>query len=139
MRRRTRVPLPVLPEPALALRRAATRVARALAQDAEILLLDEFTANLDINYQVELARLIKRITRERNLATLIVSHELNLLTAFSDRIVLMANGVIRHQGAVQEVVTQDNLKQIFGLDFSVRLLSNGIPEILPIISEGNVS
>ena len=59
-------------------------LARALAQQTEILLLDEFTANLDINYQVELMRLVQRITREKNLATLVVSHEINLLGAFCD-------------------------------------------------------
>lgn len=110
-------------------------LARALAQQTEILLLDEFTANLDINYQVELLRLVKRITREKNLATLIVSHEINLLGAFCDYIILMADGTIRHQGSVQEVITQENLKQIFGLDFSVRLLSSGGAEILPIINK----
>ena len=109
-------------------------LARALAQQTEILLLDEFTANLDINYQVELMRLVRRITRERNLATLIVSHEINLLGAFCDRIILIAQGTIRHQGSVQEVITQENLKQIFGLDFSVRLLTGGGAEILPIIN-----
>ena len=67
-------------------------LARALAQQTEILLLDEFTANLDINYQVELMRLVSRITRERNLATLVVSHEINLLGSFCDRILLIGEG-----------------------------------------------
>ncbi len=110
-------------------------LARALAQQTQILLLDEFTANLDINYQVELARLVKRITRGKHLATLVVSHEINLMATFCDRMILMAGGTIRHQGNVAEVLTQENLKGIFGLDFSVRVLSSGIPEILPVMSE----
>jgi iron complex transport system ATP-binding protein len=110
-------------------------LARALAQQTEILLLDEFTANLDINYQVELMRLVRRITRERNLATLVVSHEINLLGTFCDVIILMSQGRIRHQGSVQEVLTQEYLQEIFGLDFSVRALPVGKVEVLPIINE----
>jgi iron complex transport system ATP-binding protein len=110
-------------------------LARALVQQTEILLLDEFTANLDINYQVELMRLIQRITRERNLATLVVSHEINLLGTFCDAVILMSQGTICYQGSIQEVLTQEHLKQIFGLDFSVRSLAGGKVEVLPIINK----
>ncbi len=110
-------------------------LARALAQQTEILLLDEFTANLDINYQVELMRLVRRITREKTLATLVVSHEINLLGTFCDRIMLMTQGVIRYHGSVQEVLTQEHLKQIFGLDFTVRKLPGEKVEVLPVINE----
>jgi iron complex transport system ATP-binding protein len=109
-------------------------LARALAQQTKILLLDEFTANLDINYQVELLRLVQRITREKNLATLVVSHEINLLGAFCDRLILMSQGTILHQGSVQEVLTQEHLKQIFDLDFSIRLMTGGGVEVLPVIN-----
>ncbi|HSW38041.1 MAG TPA: ABC transporter ATP-binding protein [Acidobacteriota bacterium] len=109
-------------------------LARALAQQTPILLLDEFTANLDINYQVELMRLVQRITREKQLATLIVSHEINLMGAFCDRILLMENGTIRHQGSVREAFTCDHLKQIFGLDFSIRQLPGARVEVLPVIN-----
>lgn len=110
-------------------------LARALAQQTEILLLDEFTANLDINYQVELMRLVQRITREKNLATLVVSHEINLMGSFCDEVILMSHGRIQHKGSVREVLTQEHLKQIFGLDFSVRLLPGGKVEVLPIIDK----
>jgi iron complex transport system ATP-binding protein len=110
-------------------------LARALAQQTQILLLDEFTANLDINYQVELMRLVQRITRERNLATLVVSHEINLLGSFCDLIILMSQGRIRHQGPVQEVLTREYLQKIFGLEFSARPLPGGKVEILPIINK----
>ena len=110
-------------------------LARALTQQTEILLLDEFTANLDINYQVELLRLVQRITREKNLATLVVSHEINLLGTFCDRLILMSQGTIHHQGNVQEVLTQEHLKQIFGLDFTIRLLTGGTVEVLPVINK----
>jgi len=108
-------------------------LARALAQQTEILLLDEFTANLDINYQVELMRLVWQVTRERDLATLVVSHEINLLGSFCDRVLLMKQGEIRCRGSIQEVLTQEHLKQIFGLDFSIRKLPGEKVEVLPVI------
>jgi len=110
-------------------------LARALTQQTEILLLDEFTANLDINYQVELMRLVRQITREKQLATLVVSHEINILGTFCDRILLMAQGAIRYQGSVQEVLTPEHLRQIFDMDFSVRPLPGEKVEVLPIIHE----
>ncbi len=110
-------------------------LARALAQHTEILLLDEFTANLDINYQVELMGLVRRITRERKLATLVVSHEINLLANFCDRVLLVTGGQIHFQGSVQEVFTQEHLKQIFGLDFSIRRLPGARVEVVPVINE----
>jgi iron complex transport system ATP-binding protein len=106
-------------------------LARALAQQTEILMLDELTANLDINYQVELMRMISRITRQKNLATLVVSHEINLLAAFCSQIVLIADGTIRSQGAVNEVITRDKLKDLFGMDFSVRVSESGAYEVMP--------
>ena len=110
-------------------------LARALVQESEILLLDELTANLDINYQVELMRLVSRLTRERRLATLVVSHEIHLLASFSDRIALMSEGTIQRQGAVPEVITRENLRRLFGMDFQVQTPANGLPEVMPIIDE----
>jgi iron complex transport system ATP-binding protein len=110
-------------------------LARAIAQQTQILLLDEFTANLDINYQVELMRLVQRITRERNLATLVVSHEINLMGTFCDVAILMNKGQIHHKGPVRDVLTEEHLKKIFGLDFSVRPLPGGKVEVLPIINK----
>jgi iron complex transport system ATP-binding protein len=109
-------------------------LARALAQEPEVLLVDELTANLDINFQVELMRLIKRITREKNLATLVVSHEINLLATFADNAALMEAGSILAQGPVAEVVNRANLKRLFGLEFTVRILPDGKPEVLPVIN-----
>ena len=111
-------------------------LARALAQEPEVLLIDELTANLDINYQVELMRLIARVTREKRLATAVVSHEINLLATFADRIALIEGGTIIHQGSAAEVINRDNLKRLFGLDFSLRWRPDGKPEILPVINEG---
>jgi len=111
-------------------------LARALTQQPEILLLDEFTANLDVNYQVGLVSTVVRITRERRLATLVVSHEINILAAFCDRIILMSEGTVQHTGSPCEVLTAANLRQVFGIGFSVRQGINQAPEVMPLI-QGN--
>lgn len=110
-------------------------LARALVQECRILLVDELTANLDINFQVELMRLIKRLTQERRLATLVVSHEIHLLSSFCDRIALMAGGATRCQGPAAQVLTEKNLSGLFGLDFIVRQSADGLPEVLPIVKD----
>jgi len=111
-------------------------LARALVQQPEALLVDELTANLDINFQIELMRLIARITREKNLATVVVSHEINLLASFADRVALIEAGTIFKQGDATEVVNRENLSRLFGLDFSVRTPADGKPQVLPVITEG---
>jgi iron complex transport system ATP-binding protein len=107
-----------------------------LVQGAGLLLLDEPLANLDIKYQIELMRLIARITQEKNLATVVVSHEINLLASFADRVALIEAGTIFKQGNAAEVINQENLNHLFGLDFSVRTLADGRPEVLPVINKG---
>jgi iron complex transport system ATP-binding protein len=110
-------------------------LARAITQQSQILLLDELTANLDINYQVELMRLIHRMTRERQLATLVVSHEIHLLAGFADRVALMANGEIFCEGNTIDVVTHDRLAGLFHQEFSVHINAQGVPEVAYIFKE----
>ncbi len=108
-------------------------LARALAQKSEVLLLDELTANLDVNYQVELMGLVRRLTLERRLATLVVSHEINLLASFCDHIVLMSRGRIQRQGPAREVLTRDSLNRLFGLDFRVSARPSGKVDVIPVM------
>ena len=88
-------------------------LARALAQQAELLLLDEPTLHLDIGFQVELLRLVRRLAREKNYAVVIVSHELNLAAEFADTALLLHQGEALAHGVPGEVFRQDLLEQVF--------------------------
>jgi iron complex transport system ATP-binding protein len=96
-------------------------IARALAQQPEVLLLDEPTAHLDINHQIEILDLTRRLTAERGLATLVVLHDLNLASQYCDHLVLVAQGRTLAEGTPQEVVTESRIRAAYGADVHVRL------------------
>ncbi len=92
--------------------RQRARIARALVQEAPILLLDEPTAGLDLRYRMELFHLLGEL-RAEGLALLVVTHDLNLAARFADRLVLMDRGEIRARGTPAEVLTPPILEEVY--------------------------
>ena len=90
-------------------------LARALATEAEILLLDEPTANLDLAHQSLMFRLIKQRCADGGAAAVLVTHDLNLAAEFADEILLVRDGEIAAKGKPDEVLTEENLKQVFNV------------------------
>ncbi|MCW6011093.1 ABC transporter ATP-binding protein [Micromonospora sp. CPCC 205371] len=90
-------------------------VAMALAQDTDLLLLDEPTTYLDINHQVELLRLLRKLNTEAGKTIVIVMHDLNLACRFCDHVIAMCDGSIVAEGAPTEVVTAELVEKVFGL------------------------
>ncbi len=93
-------------------------IARALASEPQILLLDEPTSNLDINHEIELARLLKKLQGE-GLSIVLVSHDLNLAAQICDKVFLLKAGRVLCQGTPREVLTSANIQEIFQADVSV--------------------
>ncbi|OZB84836.1 MAG: hypothetical protein B7X41_01420 [Microbacterium sp. 14-71-5] len=91
-------------------------VAMALAQEPDILLLDEPTTYLDLAHQVELLQLLVRLSRERGTQVVVVMHELNLATRYADHLVAMRDGRIVAEGAPGDVVTVELLREVFDLE-----------------------
>ena len=96
-------------------------IARALAQDAPIMLLDEPVSHLDFRHQLLILRKIRRLAGEKRLIVLMTLHDPNLAIQFSDRVVLMASGGVASAGSPETVITEDSLKQVYGID--VRVIS----------------
>lgn len=95
-------------------------LARALAQQPKILLLDEPTSHLDISYQIEMLNLIKRLVKEKNIGALSAIHDPNLASQFCDKIILIKDGKIYDFGSPKDVLTSKNLKEVFNVDVIVK-------------------
>ena len=108
-------------------------VAMALAQEPDVLLLDEPTTYLDLAHQVELLYLLVRLSRERGTQVVVVMHELNLATRYADHLVAMRDGRIVADGAPNDVVTVELLREVFDLEAVVMPDPvAGTPLIVPV-------
>jgi iron complex transport system ATP-binding protein len=90
-------------------------LARALAQEPNILLLDEPTSNLDIRHQIEILTTVQRLAHQRGLAVLIAIHDLSLAARFCDRLMLLHTGQVIAEGAPENVLVADHLASAFGV------------------------
>jgi iron complex transport system ATP-binding protein len=106
-------------------------IARVLVQETEAILLDEPTANLDIGRQEDILDLIKNLCRENNLTVLAAIHDLNLAAQYCDRLILIYNSHIHAHGKPSEVITNDNIREVYGAGNCVYTHPvNGLPTVL---------
>ena len=91
-------------------------IARALAQEPEVILLDEPTATLDIHHQIDFLQRILDLNRERGLTIIMASHDVNLASEFCDRLVLLKMGKMDRVGAPKEVITKENIERVYGCE-----------------------
>jgi iron complex transport system ATP-binding protein len=105
-------------------------VARALAAEPEVLLLDEPAASLDLEHSVSLYRLLARLMDRKGITIVVVSHHLNITSQFADRIVMLNKGEIVADGSPEKVLNQKLLSKVYGNSF--RLISDSDPQ-RPII------
>ncbi|MDI6640194.1 MAG: ABC transporter ATP-binding protein, partial [Methanocellales archaeon] len=106
-------------------------IARALAQEPDVLLLDEPTSNLDIRHQLEVMEIIKNLVRKRKISAVMAIHDLNLAARYSDRIIMLNGGSIFDAGSPTSVLTPENIKCVYGVEAKVND-DSGRPHILPI-------
>jgi iron complex transport system ATP-binding protein len=109
-------------------------IARALTQQPQVLLLDEPTAFLDLHHQLDIARILRRLNRERGLTVILVSHDLNLASQYCDRLMLLHHGKIVEVGSPRDVLRPDLLESVYGCQVLVdRHPQSGLPRVsLPV-------
>ncbi len=91
-------------------------IARALAQDASLLLLDEPTAFLDLKHQIDIYDILKGLNRERHVTVILVSHDVNLASQHCDRLMLLHEGQSFRTGPPRDVLTVEHLRRVYGCE-----------------------
>ncbi len=110
--------------------RQRVAIARALCQQPEILLLDEPTSHLDINHQVEIFDLLKRLNQDEGLTVLAVLHDLNLAALYCEKLILLSKGRIAAMGTPEDVIAPRVIREVYGAEVIVgRHPSAGSPWI----------
>lgn len=108
-------------------------IACALAQTPQIILLDEPVSNLDIQHQVEVLSILKKLNREKGMTVVTVLHDLNLAAEYSDSIMLLKDGVLEHYGPPGGVITEDNIKKAYKTQIIMTTNPvSGKPHIIPV-------
>jgi len=108
-------------------------LARALATEAKVFLLDEPTANLDLAHQATMLRLVRSRCDERESAAVVVTHDVNLAAEFADRVMLLKDGQMIAIGSSREVLTPELLRRVFDLQVLVDAHPiTGAPRITPV-------
>ena len=96
-------------------------IAAALAQSADVLLLDEPTASLDLGYQLDVASLLDRLNRERGVTMAISTHDLNLAASICRTLVLIQGGRVLAQGPVEQVLTPEHVRALYEVEADVHV------------------
>ena len=104
-------------------------LARGLVQEPEVLLLDEPTSNLDVRHQLDVTKLLKKMTAEQNILTIMISHDINIAAKFSDDIILMHQGRIFATGKPEDVITEENLRTVYGVKSRI-IIEDGMPHVI---------
>ena len=108
-------------------------LAMALAQETQLLLLDEPTASLDLAYQVALMNTITKVKAEKNSAVLTAIHDINIAAQYCDRILMLKHGRIWKEGTPSEILTQNNIYDVYGA--RVQIIDHpesGLPVVVPV-------
>ncbi len=104
-------------------------LARGLVQEPKVLLLDEPTSNLDIRHQLDVTKMLRDLSREKDILVIMISHDINIAAKYSDEVIMMEGGTIYAVGTPKEVITADNLREVYGVESEV-IEDMGMPHVI---------
>ena len=107
------------------------RLARALAQEPRLLVLDEPTASLDLRHEMELFERARALTDGRGLAVVVITHHVNLAARFADRVLLLSGGRLVARGTPGEVLTRETVEHVFAWPVAIEPF-DGRPQMIPL-------
>ncbi|HNX39932.1 MAG TPA: ABC transporter ATP-binding protein [Methanothrix sp.] len=108
-------------------------IARALAQEPAVLLLDEPTSNLDMLHQLEVMETVSSLVREKGISAVMAIHDLNLASRFSDRLVMLKDGSVFAEGEPGALLSEENISRVYGIEAMV-MNAMGRPYVVPLRS-----
>ncbi|MFQ6069058.1 MAG: ABC transporter ATP-binding protein [Candidatus Aminicenantales bacterium] len=105
-------------------------IARALAQNTPLFFLDEPSSHLDISYQIEIYRILKKLQEEKGKTILSTEHNINLAIPYSEKIIFLKDGRVHSQGPPSRLITRENIREVYEAEVEVREnIYSGLPEI----------
>ena len=106
-------------------------IARGIVQETPVLILDEPTANLDVKYQVYVTELLRAFAEKKGVAVLTISHDLNITAKYAHTIIMLARpGVVYKIGTPKEVITKENIENVYGIECEVVDHEDGYPYVV---------
>lgn len=99
-------------------------IAMVIAQDTEYILLDEPLNNLDMKHSVQIMKVLRKLTEELGKTVVIVIHDINFASCYSDNIVALKNGKVIHSGSTNEVINSAKLKEIYDMDIDIQNIND---------------
>ncbi len=109
--------------------RTRVLLAKGIVQRPKLMMVDEPSAHLDIKYQIQVMEMLKGLSRS-GITVMMASHDVNLVTRYCDKVLLLSEGTIVDYGSPKEVVTNESIKKVFHIDVKV-IVDGGIPYIIP--------
>jgi iron complex transport system ATP-binding protein len=106
-------------------------IAMVLAQETEVLLLDEPTTFLDLNHQLRVMEIVERLRDERAITIVVVLHDVEQAARYADHVIALRDGAVQARGAPEDVITEELLAEVFGIEATVELTDRG-PCVTPI-------
>lgn len=110
-------------------------IARGLAQCPKVLILDEPTSNLDVRHQMEVMGFLRDYAAREGIVVLMVCHDLNLTSAYADRVIMVSDGTVFADGSSWEVMTESNIREVYGVESQV-IDVRGRPHVI-LLPEGS--